>query len=69
MKQWTRAQIMKGLQRMVSDITHLKTSEEFGLYTNYEVIPELISPIMQVLFVIILLFNLIYIKYIKKKQK
>ena len=31
MKQWSRAQIMKGLQRMVSDITHMKTSEEFGL--------------------------------------
>ena len=31
MKQWSRVQIMKGLQRMVSDITHLKTSEEFGL--------------------------------------
>ena len=31
MKQWSRTKVMKGLQRMVSDITHLKTSEEFGL--------------------------------------
>ena len=31
MKQWTREQIMKGLQELVSEITHLKTSEEFGL--------------------------------------
>ena len=31
MKQWSREQIMKGLQELVSEITHLKTSEEFGL--------------------------------------
>ena len=31
MKQWTREQIMKGLMELVSEITHLKTSEEFGL--------------------------------------
>ena len=30
MKQWTRSQIMKGLQRMVSDITSMKKSEEFN---------------------------------------
>jgi len=31
MKQWGRDKIMKGLQELVSEITHLKTSEEFGL--------------------------------------
>ena len=31
MKQWNRTQIMKGLQKMVPEITHLKTSEDFGL--------------------------------------
>jgi hypothetical protein len=31
MKQWSRAQIMKGLQKMVPEINQLKTSEEFGL--------------------------------------
>ena len=31
MKHWTREQIMKGLQELVPEITHLKTSEEFGL--------------------------------------
>ncbi|MDF2421505.1 MAG: hypothetical protein OPY06_00650 [Nitrosopumilus sp.] len=31
MKQWSRMQIMKGLQKMVPEIDHLKTSEEFGL--------------------------------------
>ena len=31
MKQWTRSQIMKGLQKMVSEIDFMKTSEEFGL--------------------------------------
>ncbi len=31
MKQWSRTQIMKGLQKMVPEINQLKTSEEFGL--------------------------------------
>ena len=31
MKQWTREQIMRGLKELVTEITHLKTSEEFGL--------------------------------------
>ena len=30
MKQWTSEQIMKGLQELVTDIDHLKTSEEFN---------------------------------------
>ncbi len=30
MKQWTREQIMKGLQELVTEIDFIKTSEEFN---------------------------------------
>ena len=30
MKQWTREQIMKGMQELVTEIDFMKTSEEFN---------------------------------------
>ena len=41
MKQWSRKQIMKGLQKLVPDIDFMKTSEEFnnekgGIWTSGE---------------------------------
>ena len=41
MKQWSREQIMKGLQELISDIDFMKTSEEFnnekgGIWTSGE---------------------------------